>query len=134
MHHLHFSHLAVLEAALVQFLLGAVWYSLIFAKPWMAYTGHTKGEKPKGIVAAMILSAIGALIFAFMLAHVVSWAGATTVGWGVFVGFICWLGFIVPALFAETIYERRPYGLFAINSGYWLTALVVSSALLATWH
>lgn len=134
MHHLHFNHLAVLVAALVQFFLGALWYSLFFAKPWMAFTGHTKGERPKGVVVAMLSSLIGALILSFVLAHVVMWSGATTIGWGVFVGFICWLGFIATPLFAETIYEQRPYGLFWINSGYWLVVLVVSGGLLAAWH
>ena len=78
MHHLHFNHLAVLVAALIQFFLGALWYSLFFAKPWMALTGHTKGEKPKGIVVAMLSSLIGSLILSFMLAHVVIWSGAAT--------------------------------------------------------
>jgi hypothetical protein len=134
MHHLPVNHLAILVAALVQFFLGALWYSLFFAKPWMALTGHHKGEKPKGIVIAMLSSLIGALILSFMLAHVVMWAGAATIGWGVFVGFICWLGFIATPLFAETIYEQRPYRLFAINGGYWLVVLLVSGGLLAAWH
>lgn len=134
MHHLHFNHLAILVAALIQFFLGALWYSLFFAKPWMALTGYRKGERPKGIAVAMLSSLIGALILSFMLAHVVIWSGAERIGGGVFVGFVCWLGFIVAPLFAETIYEQRPYGLFAINSGYWLAVLVVSGGLLAAWH
>jgi hypothetical protein len=134
MHHLHFNHFAILVAALIQFVLGALWYSLFFVKPWMALTGHTKGEKPKGIVVAMLSSLIGALILSLMLAHVVIWSGATTIGCGAFVGFICWLGFIAGPLFAETIYEQRPYALFAINSGYWLAVLVVSGGLLAVWQ
>jgi hypothetical protein len=135
MHHLsHFNPAAILVAAVIQFFLGALWYSLFFVKPWMALTGHTKGEKPKGIVVAMLSSAIGALISSFVLAHVVMWSGAGRIGGGVFVGFICWLGFIAAPLFAETIYEQRPYALFAINSGYWLAVLVISGGLLAAWH
>ncbi|MGA2807391.1 MAG: DUF1761 domain-containing protein [Terracidiphilus sp.] len=134
MHHLHFNHLAILVAALIQFFLGALWYSLFFAKPWMALTGHTPGEKPKGAAVAMLSSFIGSLILSFMLAHVVIWSGADSVGWGLIIGFICWLGFIAVPLFSETIYERRPYKLLAINSGYWLVALLASGALLAVWH
>jgi hypothetical protein len=134
MHHLHLNHAAILVAALVQFFLGALWYSLFFVKPWMAFTGHTKGEKPKGIAVAMLSSFIGALLMSFVLAHVVIWSGATTLGWGVLIGFICWLGFIAGPLFSETIYEKRPYGLFFINGGYWLAVLLISGALLAVWH
>lgn len=134
MHHLHFNHLAVIVAALIQFFLGAIWYSLFFAKPWMALTGHKKGERPKGAVVGMISSFIGGLILSFILAHVVIWSGSTTIGCGAFIGFICWLGFIAAPLFAETIYEQRSFKLLAINLGYWLAALMVSGGLLAVWH
>ena len=37
MHHLmYFNWWAILVATLIQFLLGALWYSFLFAKPWMA--------------------------------------------------------------------------------------------------
>lgn len=133
-HHLHFNHLAILAAAVIQWVLGALWYSLIFAKPWMALTGRQKGERPKGAVVAMIASFVGGLILSFVLAHVVMWAGATTWCWGAFVGFICWLGFVAAPLFSEKMYERRPFTLFAINSCYWLVALSISGGLLAAWH
>jgi hypothetical protein len=134
MHHLHLNHMAILVAALIQFFLGALWYSLFFAKPWMALTGHTPGERPKGAIVAMFSSFIGGLILSLVLAHVVAWSGVGTVGWGAFIGFICWLGFIAAPLLSETLYEKRPYRLFAINSGYWLVSLLISGALLAVWQ
>jgi hypothetical protein len=134
MHHLHFNHLAVLVSAFYQWILGALWYSLFFAKPWMALTGHVAGSRPKGAVVGMISSFVGGLILSFVLAHVVLWSGATTICQGAFIGFICWLGFIAAPLFAETIYEQRPYRLFALNTGYWLVALLGSGCLLAVWH
>jgi hypothetical protein len=39
----------------------------------------------------------------------------------------------VPLLF-EKMYEQRPFQLFAINAGYWFTALLVSGGLLAIWR
>ena len=134
MHHLHFNHLAILVAALIQWILGALWYSLLFAKPWMALTGQKPGERPKGAVVAMVTSFFGGLVLAFVLAHMVLWSGATTFCWGAFIGFICWLGFIAAPLLSETMYEKRPFKLFAINTGYWLVALLVSGGLLAAWH
>jgi hypothetical protein len=134
MHHLHFNHLAVLVSALYQWILGALWYSLFFVKPWMALTGHVAGSRPKGAVVGMISSFVGGLILSFVLAHVVLWSGATTIHWGAIIGFICWLGFIAAPIFAETIYEQRPWKLFAINTGYWLVALLGSGCLLAVWH
>jgi hypothetical protein len=134
MHHLHFNHLAVLVSTFYQWILGALWYSLFFAKPWMALTRHVPGSRPKGAVVGMVSSFIGSLILSFILAHVVIWSGADSIHPGLFIGFICWLGFILPPIFAETIYEQRPYKLFAINAGYWLVALLGSGALLASWR
>ena len=134
MHHLHFNHLAILVAALYQWILGALWYSLFFAKPWMALTGHKKGERPKRAVIGMTSSFIGGLILSFVLAHVVIWSGSMTIGCGAFIGFICWLGLIAAPLFAETIYEPRSFKLLTINLGYWLAALVVSGGLLSAWR
>jgi hypothetical protein len=134
MHHLHFNHLAILVVALFQWFLGAIWYSLLFAKPWMALTGHTPGERPKGAIVSMIASFFGGLILCFVLAHVVLWSGVATFFCGAFIGFICWLGFIAAPLCSETMYEKRSFKLFAINSGYWLVSLLVSGGVLAVWQ
>jgi hypothetical protein len=139
MHHLHFNHLALLVSAIYQWILGALWYSLFFRKQWVALTGHSsagrvKGEMPKGTIFAVSSSFVGSLILSFILAHVVIWSGAASWGEGAFIGFICWLGFIVPPAFAEKVYEQRPSKLFAINAGYWLVCLLGSGVLLALWH
>jgi uncharacterized membrane protein len=134
MHHLHLNFLAVLVAAIIQFVLGALWYSLFFAKPWMALTGHVKGERPKGAALAMLSSFIGGLILSLVLAHIVVWSSSYSIRHGAFIGFLCWLGFIATTLFAETTYEKRPFKLYAINTGYWLTALLISGAVLAVWR
>jgi hypothetical protein len=134
MHHLHFNYLAILVAALILWILGALWYSLFFAKSWMALTGHKKGERPKGAVLSMIWSFLGAVLLSFVLAHMILWSGAATIGSGMVVGLICGLGFVAVPLFFETLYERRPAKLFAINAGYWLLGLVLAGGLLAVWH
>jgi len=134
MHHLHFNHLSILVAALYQWILGALWYSLFFAKPWMALTGHQAGTRPKGAIIGMISSFIGGLVLSFALAHVVFWSGAATICEGILIGLICWLGFIAMPLLAETIYERRSFKLLAINAGYWMAAVLVSGGLLAAWR
>jgi hypothetical protein len=134
MHHLHFNYLAVVACGFYQWILGALWYSLFFAKPWMALTGHVSGSRPKGAVVGMISSFVGGLILSFALDHMVLWSGAASIGQGASTAFICWLGFIVAPLLAETIYEQRSYKLLAINTGYWLAALLVSGGLLAVWR
>ena len=138
MHHLsHFNFLAILVAALIQFFLGAVWYSLLFAKPWMALTGHKKSETggmPKGAVASMAVSFLCGLVLSFILAHIVMWSGASSLHGGLFIGFVCWLGFVAAPLLSETMYERRSYKLFFINAGFWLVGMLISGVVLACWR
>lgn len=125
---------AVLVVAVIQWVLGAVWYALLFRKPWMAAVGQTPGQKPKGAAVAMILSFIGGLVTSFVLVHVVYWASAWNWHRGAVLGFICWCGFIAMPLMAEHLYEKRPFKLFVINAGYWFVALVVSGIVLAVWR
>jgi hypothetical protein len=127
-------HLAVLVTAVMQWIIGAIWYSLLFAKPWSAMVAVPQEGKNKTMLTGMLASFIGSLITSFALAHMIIWSGAATFAWGMLVGFICWLGFIAAPLFAQGIYESRPFKLFAINTGYWLVSLLLTGGILAIWH
>ena len=136
-HHLHLTNpWAILVSALIQWFLGALWYSpALFAKPWMALLGITPDpSKRKSMVFGMISSFIGSLILSFVLWHEIMWSGAAGCAAGAFIGFFNWLGFIAAPSFAQGIYEGRSVKLFAINSGYWLVGLLISGALLAVWN
>ncbi|MGD0737813.1 MAG: DUF1761 domain-containing protein [Terracidiphilus sp.] len=132
MTHLHLNYTAIFVAALIQWVLGAFWYSLLFGNHWKALVGQKPAAKPS--IASMVLSFVGGLVVAFALAHVVQWSYASNFPWGVFIGFICWLGFVVPLLFMQTLHEKRSYMLLAINVFYWLFAIIISAGLLAQWQ
>jgi hypothetical protein len=86
------------------------------------------------MIVGMIASFIGSVVTSLMLAHVVIWSGAKSVAAGALIGFILWLGFLAAPLCASYIYEGRPFKLFAINTGYWLVALLITGGLLAVWR
>jgi hypothetical protein len=131
-----FNHVAILVSALILWVLGALWYSpALFAKPWMALLGIQRdAANRKSLVPGMISSLIGDLILSFALAHFVIWSGASSFGWGAFIGFLAWFGFVAAISFPQGIYENRPFKLFAINSGYWLVGLLIVGGLLAVWQ
>jgi hypothetical protein len=136
MQHLHFNHLAIVVSALIQWFLGALWYSpALFAKPWMAMVFVRKDSvKKNSMVVGMIASFVGSVVTSLMTAHVVIWSSASNYPAGMLIGFIVWLGFIAAPLAASYIYEGRPFKLFAINTGYWLVGLLVTGGLLAVWR
>jgi MFS family permease len=134
MQHFHVNLLAVLTAAVVQFVLGWLWFGVLFRKPWKTLVGQKEGEKPANAVFAMIMSFVASLILSFVLVHMVIWAGRTGFCRGAFVGLVCGLGFVVPPMFAQHVYEKRPFKLFGFNAVYWLLGMVLSGGILGVWH
>lgn len=126
--------LAVLVAAVLQWLVGWLWYGVIFNKSYRALVGAPEGEKqgnPGGIMALVFITN---LILAFALAQIVMLSGVTDIIKGMFVGVVCGLGFVVPPLLAQHVSEGKAFKLFGINSIYWLIAMGLSGSLLAVWH
>jgi hypothetical protein len=130
------NYLAILVSGLLLWFLGAIWYSpVVFAKPWMEILGIKKGEsKQSGLILGMVASFIGDVVLSFILAHIIFWANATGFANGCVLGVLVWIGFIAAPNLPQGIYERRPFKLFAINSGYWLVGLFIVGGLLAAWR
>jgi hypothetical protein len=134
MHPFHINHLALLVSTVAQWMLGAVWYGVIFKKSWTALTGVTMGDNKNSAIVGMVTSFVGSMILSFVLVHVILWSARTGFVLGAAIGILCWLGFIVPPLFSQYIYERKPGGLFAITAGYWLVGMALSGGILAAWQ
>lgn len=124
---------ALLTSAAIQWVIGALWYGVIFKKSWKAMVG---GEATTGgrAIFAMVCSFVASVILCFVLVHIFMMAGTPTFRGGAALAIICWLGFMAPPMFAQHIYERRPANLFAINAGYWMIAMAVSGGVLAVWR
>jgi len=130
----HANVLAVLAAAVLQWLVGWVWYGVIFNKSYRTLVGASETEKPANAGGVMALIFITNLILAYALARIVMLSGVATVTMGMFVGVVCGLGFVVPPLLAQHVSEQKPFKLFGINSIYWLIAMALSGSLLAMWQ
>ena len=126
---------AVLVAAVVKMVVGAIWYSPpLFARPWRAILNLSEADMKASLGKAMAVDFIGSLLMAFVLVHAVVYAGAATVASGAAVGFFNWLGFIATVTIAQVTYERRPFRLFLINNGALLISLLIMGAILAVWR
>jgi len=129
----HFA-MAVLVSAIAQWVLGILWYGVIFRKSWSALVGLSEEAKQKSRIFGMIASCIACLLLSFVLAHMEGWAGTSAFSGGVKIGVICWAGFIAPPLFTQHIFENRRANLFAINAAYWLLAMALGGGILAAMH
>ncbi len=124
----------VLVSAVAQWILGALWYGVVFRKSWRKLVGFAEGDKPKNAALGMVSSFVAVLLLSYVIAHVVVWAGSATFIGGARLGIICWLGFMAPPLFTQHIYENRRVNLFAINAAYWLLVMAIGGGILAAFH
>ncbi len=130
---MHVNYIAILVSAILQWLLGMLWYGLIFRKSWAKLVGLAEGEKPKYRALGMIASFVACLLLSYALVHI-TWLGSPLFTTGVGLGVVCWLGFIAPPLFTQHIFESRRANLFAINGAYWLLAMALGGGILAAFR
>jgi Protein of unknown function (DUF1761) len=128
------NYLAVLVAAIVYWLLGAVWYGILFSKSWMALENMTEAQarSMNPFLPYLITFALNLLI-AFVLAQLCLWRNATTASRGAALGIFIWIGFIGPVTYTTNMYEMHSPRLFAINEFYSLVGLCIMGAILGAW-
>jgi len=128
------NYAAVFIAALAYWLLGAVWYGVLFSKPWMALENITMEQaKSMNPVLPYVITFVLNLLIAYALAQICIWRNANTAGRGASVGVLLWIGFIGPITYTTYMYEMRPKELFAINQFYPLAGLVLMGAIIGAW-
>ena len=125
---------AVVVAAIAYWVLGAVWYGVLFSKPWVALEHITPEQMQSASpVVPYIVSFLLELLIAYSLAQLCIWRNANSPGRGASVGVLMWIGFIGPITYMTYMFEMRPRTLFAINAFYPLAGLVVMGAILGGW-
>ena len=125
--------LAVIVAAVVSFILGALWYSpWLFGKTWADTLGlryENLNPTPKHYVSGIIM----AFITAFVLAMLVSWLNIYSAREGVLLGFLIWLGFLATSQYSGVIWANKPLKTYFIDTAFMLINLVVMSTIIAVW-
>ena len=130
----------VFVAAVATMIIGFLWYSpLLFARPWMRAMGYDPDDKAKlaemqkgaGLMYAGAM--LASLMSAFVLAKIVEITTVNTALYGMKVAFAIWLGFVTTVQFTAFLFERKPFQLYAINTGYQLVCYLAMGAILALW-
>jgi hypothetical protein len=130
----------VIVAAVATMVIGFLWYSpLLFARPWMRAMGHDPDDKTKlaemqkgaGLMYAGAM--LASLASAFVLAKIIEITTVNAALYGMKVGFAVWIGFVTTVQFTAFLFERKPFKLYAINTGYQLTCYLAMGTILAVW-
>ena len=130
----HVNFLAVLLAAVANYIFATIWYAVIFSNIWKKLTGITE-MKPAAL--NIILVFIGSLVLSYVLYHSIVFGDAylkmSGVKAGIMGGFFNWLGFIAPITLSTKLYEKKPWGLWILDNGFWLISLILMGAIESFW-
>ena len=135
------NYLAIIVAAIVNVIIGSLWYSpVFFAKPWSKAMGMKSDDfekNRKSMGAGMYVApVITALVSGFILSWFIDKLNVTTLMGGVQIGFLGWLGFTTTAqiLNSWVFSGGRPKELYFINTGYHLVIFCIMGAILGAWR
>lgn len=127
------NHLAVLVAAIVYFLFGWLWYSLLFASQWMALVGKPMGGSPSPslLVESFLLGLVLAYATAIALSRRPEDLTLTQgISFAVFMG----LAIYGSQTLNNALYEGRPIGLWLIDTGYVVFGFALIGAIVGGWR
>ena len=138
---------AVLVAALANFIIGFLFHGPLFGKTWMklANITPTGNEKFSDMIPQMVKNYLANVVCAFVLAGIYhqivlqnvlsSFSGA--IGNDILGGMICafwvWLGFIVTSSSMEVIWMKRSTKLWLFEMVSSLVSLLAMGAIIAVW-
>lgn len=132
------NYLAAVVGALATFFLGALWYTVLFGKMWVALQGFTpervremQAKRPPPVFFSLLLVcyAVLAIVLAALF-HVFHIDTAMT---GAALGAVLWLAVSAIQMTGHLSIDR-PMGVFLIDAGYQFLYLVMMGAILGAWR
>ena len=127
---------AVLVAALVNFVVGWIWYGPLYGNVWkglMGFTDESMKSMKLSAMQAMVGGFITSLVMAYVLSHFVVIFGAIGIAGAFELAFWVWLGFVATTSISAFLWEGKPFKLFVLNAGEQLVALFLMSLVLVMW-
>lgn len=131
------NYIAVLVAAIVNMVIGYIWYGPLFGKVWMRLNkiDASKMKEANKYMARMYgITYLSAVVIAYVLALLMSSTGITTVMDGINFALLIWLGFIATIQLGGWVFEGKKFTAYLLDAGYWLVAMVAIGAILGAWR
>jgi hypothetical protein len=129
--------LAVPVAAVAAFLVGGLWYGLIFARKWVALSGYTEEQtqvmakkQPRNLGIFLVVDVIMAIVVSLLVINF----EIASAGPGAALGVLLWLGVVVPVGGARHAANDQPLALWFIDTAHDLVVLAVMGAIIGAWR
>ena len=122
---------AIIVAAVVNIVLGSLWFSpLLFQKPWIALRVDKAPMSGTASPMLYVITAVGALVSAMTLDWIIGLAHAGTLLGGAIIGLYAGLGLVAPAILSDNLFNERPFKLYLIVAGFPVVGLLVMGAII----
>jgi Protein of unknown function (DUF1761) len=132
------NYLAVLVAAIAHFLVGGLWYGLIFGNKFIELIGWSPEKlrevESQNATKEMVLAFLLGTLLVLVMAHFMHYTKARTAFDGIQTALLLWLGFVATTQFATVMFEERNLGLYLLNIGYQLVGCLIAGVILALWR
>ncbi len=127
--------LAVIVSAVASTALGFLWYMVLFREPYVKGLARTKEQLDQGPNAmwASVIQLGGNLVMIYILALLMQQTGNDTVGQGIKLAILLWVGFVACVIGPMYAFEAFPFYFFLITTGYTLVCMIMSGAILGAW-
>jgi hypothetical protein len=129
----------ILVASAVSFGLSSLWYSpILFGKEWMdllKITDRNVSEMSAGTIwLRYVIQFIITIVSFCVLAFVIAMAGVNSGSDGAFMGFLTWLGFMLPVSLSGLLWKKEPLKLVLIDVINNLVILAIGGAIIGAWR
>jgi len=135
--------IVTLLSAAFFFILGFLWYTLLFAKIWTKEMGYDQNKRPdsKTMIKGMLILLLSSFMYCWVLAfYFAGWkllpgspAESGTLTFGINCAISVMIGFFIPINLSRVVWEKHSWKLFFINTGYYLIGTVGVSIMHASY-
>lgn len=140
--------LAIIVAALVPSIMGAIYYGPLFEKQWLDSLGKTKEEMVPSNMAvtyglALVMALIASLNIKMLIELVHKESGSAaefvsgsthTFGHGAFHGFLLCIVLVVPVIVSMSLFQKRSGKNILLNVVFWLICFSIMGGILDVWN
>ncbi len=122
---------AVVVAWLFSVILGSFWYSPAgFGKIWSKLSGVDMMKTPKEETTRAIMFVVASsLLQAIALGIILNSLAVKTIGDGIAVSLVLWLGFTALTTVGNTLYQRQSWKFWWLNASFFLVVMIVNTLI-----
>lgn len=127
------NHLAVLVTVVASQILGFLWYSVLFGRPWARGYRLPDDAVAKNPPISYLVTILAAAVFGYAVAVLRGLLEVSGIGGGLALGALLWLGLVGPRYLLHAVFGRIAAPSVLIDLGFDLVIAAVTGAILAVW-